>query len=192
MSSLLLRGTTVLLSQLHPAGSSDAGGCAQPQCYCWNWSWDGCTAGVPTSLRPVPGNSQEKGAQTRPDLARVGSHPLLTLCPPCLCRCAGSLPPRLVLRAGSPVSSAECRVSATVPLPSCAGCGPPPPLPWASPSVTPEVSSSSGWVATFQQTPKVQLLSLSPEGNVPATTHPSIFPHVLGQEGKAPCQRGVL
>lgn len=29
------------------------------------------------------------------------------------CRCAGSLPPRLVLRAGSPVSSAECHVSAT-------------------------------------------------------------------------------
>lgn len=107
-------------------------------------------------------------------------------------RCAGSLPPRLVLRAGSPVSSAECRVSAAVPLPSCARWGPPPPLPWASPSVTPGVSSSSEWVATFQQTPKVQLLSLSPEGDVPATTHPSIFPHVLGQEGKAPCQRGVL
>lgn len=33
------------------------------------------------------------------------------LLPTCLCRCAGSLPPRLLLRAGSPVSSAEYCVS---------------------------------------------------------------------------------
>lgn len=118
MSPLLLSGTMVLLSQLHPAGSSNAKGCAQPQCSCWNWSWDDCTAGVPISLHPVPGESQEKGAQRQPALTKGSSHPPLTLCPPCLCRCAGSLPPRLVLRAGSPVSSAECRVSATVLLPS--------------------------------------------------------------------------
>lgn len=173
MSPLLLSGTTVLLSQLHPAGSSDAGGCAQPQCYCWNWSWDDYTAGVPISLHPVPGESQERGAQRQPVLTKVSSHPPLTSCPPCLCRCAGSLPPRLVLRAGSPVSSAECRVSATVLLPSFCLAGNHLHL---YPELPP-VSSSSGCVATSQQTPEVHLPSLSPERDVHATIHSRMERH---------------
>lgn len=38
------------------------------------------------------------------------------LLPTCLFRCAGSLPPRLLLRAGSPVSSAEYYVSTRFPM----------------------------------------------------------------------------
>lgn len=49
------------------------------------------------------GCSEERGC---PGGALVHS-----LLPPCLSRCAGSLPPRLLLRAGSPVSSAEYYVS---------------------------------------------------------------------------------
>lgn len=189
MSSLLLSGTMVLLSQIHPAGSSDARGCAQPQCYCWDWSWDGCTAGVPTSLCPAPGKSQEKGAWMQPDLARMGSHPPLTLCPSCLCRCAGSLPPRLVLRAGSPVSSAECRVSAPILL-----C-------WLGTTSTftlsfPHCHSRglqqlrvSGHSSAHTQSP---VALLSPEGDVRATIHLNTFPRALGQDGKAPSQREVL
>ena len=108
----------------------------------------------------------------------------LTPCPSCLCRCAGSLPPRLVLRAGSPVSSAECRVSATSPLPSsCAGVvgwGPPPPLPSAPPAATLGVFGGSGWVArpyprigdaAFRQAPKVRV-PFSPVGRGHLCHHP--------------------
>lgn len=88
--------------------------------YCW------------CSNLPLP-RAWEKPGKGSLDAARPcqsGQPPPLTLCPPCLLRCAGSLPPRLVLRAGSPVSSAECRVSATVLPPSfCAGWGPLSPSP---------------------------------------------------------------
>lgn len=191
MSSLLPSGTVVLLSQLHPAGSSDAGGCAQPQCCCWNWSQDGCTAGVPTSLRPVPGKSQEKGGQTQPDLARVGSHSPLTLRPPCLCRCAGSLPPRLVLRAGSPVSSAECRVSATVPHP-CVPAG-------GHLHLYPGLPHCHSW--GLQQlrvgghlsadTPSPAAI-LVPRRECPCHDSPQHFPTCPGAEGKGTMPEGVV
>lgn len=126
--------TAVLLSWLIPAASSDAGGCAQPQPVLLSELELGrlyCFIPLPSVLCPgKAGKGEPRGSQLLPGW--VATTPL-TLCPSCLCRCAGSLLPRLVLRAGSPVSSAECRVSAASLLPSsCAGVvgwGPPPPLP---------------------------------------------------------------
>ncbi|OPJ89866.1 hypothetical protein AV530_020178 [Patagioenas fasciata monilis] len=69
--------------------------------------------GTPNPSAPLPTAVPQFIAREPYELTRL---PYLLLLSPtplrCMPRCAGSLPPRLVLRAGSPVSSAECWVSA--------------------------------------------------------------------------------
>lgn len=67
---------------------------------------------------------------------------------PCLCRCAGSPPPRLVLRAGSPVSSAECWVSVT---PSRGGAGATSRSPRAPPATTTGVTQPARYTPWITQ-----------------------------------------
>lgn len=61
--------------------------------------WEGCYAMM------VPGTLAGQNAMGR------WSQEMFTFFSQCLCRCAGSLPQRLLLRAGNPVSSAELYVS---------------------------------------------------------------------------------
>jgi len=191
------RGRAHLLLGETPARSCRRQQC-QGRCCCPNEHWDGHAGCVLPPLRPVPGEGWGGEAWRRSALpGQVATAPL-TLCPSCLCRCAGSLPPRLVLRAGSPVSSAECRVSAASPLPSsCAGVvgwGPPPPPPSAPPaprSGSPAARGGhpdpvpalprplSGWHRRSGHPPCPQ------EGDISATVRPTAFRNTPGQDGQA-------